>query len=720
MAILTYSLRAIGEEDIARALGNIERRVLVHNRRVHRILAAGGGRIRERPGGVAAARNAAVRPPPVKVSTDFKNALKLEMHEEKVAHRAKLRMIETEKRAELAKSRAVARERIRENKAARVGYQRAMGTGLTSATSKLAAVGTVGGAMLGVGGSVLAGAAVSDSLKLDEITRRLVVSGRGAGEEARHDPQALAKMFTSTALDTGIAPEQIAGGVQSYVTKTGDLDFAIENHKLFATVAQATGAAVEDVAAAAADLSQKMDIKSVSDMSQALATLVFQGKAGAFELKDMASQFPRIASAAEAFGVKGMDGVKQLGGFLQVARQATGSGETAAFAAEASFRQLTSKSKEMQSGQAFGGRKVQVFEGNDPTKPLRNFGEILGDIMSASRGNMVQLQDVFGEEGIRAVRPLISTYREASDKAGGGKAGADAGRTAVMAMLADAADVQGSYADVQRDASDVLKSTSLQLEIAMTDLKDVMATELMPIIRDLAPLVREMGPPLREVTQAAIALGQALADNPLLGLGAIVASSIALEIGKAQLASVLTGCVTPLVGTLGTLSLAAGTLAASFIAAQAYINGKFNEGDAKAEKAAASAEEVNKQARAEIETTGMLTPETRAKVEALRDTQARTLAMAQGVHDEGWAGTANRALNQFTGDDPRNLDQAATLTRTAASPAYSAQVSETQRLLAGDDVAKQMSAAAREIMVAAQKLGDSSPNRSDKPSGVKK
>src|SRR5690606_20074319 len=105
---------------------------------------------------------------------------------------------------------------------------------------------------------------------------------------------------------------------------------------------------------------------------EAFATLIAQGKAGAFELRDLAAQAPRVLAQAQAFGMGSREGLRQLGGFLQIARSATGSPEQAATATEATFRQLATNADKLQSGKAFGGRKVQVYNEGDPTKGFRN------------------------------------------------------------------------------------------------------------------------------------------------------------------------------------------------------------------------------------------------------------------------------------------------------------------------------------------------------------
>lgn len=546
MAILEYQLRVVGEADIARALASTEARFVRHQRVINQTF--GATATRRSPRSPAQVTQAAAR--------SSKAVLTAEQHRVRVqatfdqkyeiaAHRQKLKNIEARKREEIAALRATNREAERANQRARQSFARGIGAGASNGVRALASVGKAGIATLGVGGSVLAASAVSEALKLDEQVRRLSVAGRGSGE-AGMNPDALRRQFVQTGIATGIAPEQVASGVAAYVAKTGDIKTALANQRTYATVAQASGADVSEVFGAAADLASKMDVKSVQDMADAFAILSEQGKKGAFEFKAMAAEFPEVFSSAANAGAKGLSGVRDVGAVMQLAMKATGNSSEAGTSVNAMFRQLASKSKDMQSGAAFGGRGVQVFEHGDPTKPMRNFVDVVSDSISAARGNIGQLNEVFDARGVKAINPAIKAYREAYNATKGTSADKDkAGRAAVKSTFSEFRDVNANFKEVERDAGDVMKSASIQFEVATEQLKQSISEELLPVMRDLAPAVKEFAPPLREVTKGLISLGGAVLEHPFLGLGAILATSVAAEVAKAQLASVIQQSMTP-------------------------------------------------------------------------------------------------------------------------------------------------------------------------------
>ncbi len=391
----------------------------------------------------------------------------------------------------------------------------------------------MGGSALALVGGVSAYNAVSSGMALDERSRRIVI---GAGKGNKRTPEEVQAAIEKTAIETGINPEKLAEGMQAAMDKTGDLESALKNLNTVAVVAQATGGDATDAYLLQADAMQKFGL-SAEESRAAMATLIEQGKKGAFTFKNMATLAPKAFAGAAAFGMKGQAGLAQIGGLLQVNRNVTGSDEQAAFATEALLRQLQAKGGDMQSGKAFGGRKVEVFRGGDARKGANNFRDILGGVLSASEGNVEQLYDVFGEEGIKSIRPFLTKFRDTREGAlAGGASRKDAnaaGAAAALKILDEATNVSSDFADVQRDAADAMKALSVQLEVVNTRVKSAIAKGLLPSIERMIPQMEKLVP---VVGQAAEKFGEALkflADDPWKGVGILVGAAIAKEIAVA-------------------------------------------------------------------------------------------------------------------------------------------------------------------------------------------
>lgn len=93
--------------------------------------------------------------------------------------------------------------------------------------------------------------------------------------------------------------------------------------------AQASGAATEDIANTALKAAAALNIEA-KDMQTAFDIMVAGGKAGQFELKDMASFIPNLANSFANLGYEGQEGLQKLIAILQTLRTTTGDASSAA------------------------------------------------------------------------------------------------------------------------------------------------------------------------------------------------------------------------------------------------------------------------------------------------------------------------------------------------------------------------------------------------------
>lgn len=381
------------------------------------------------------------------------------------------------------------RERVRgmssvpQNDATKSLNRGTMGMGVLSSL----AGGAIGiGAAAIAGTTALVGAAAKDAMRLQEQANRISINARLSGKDYV-DPTQLRKEFEQTAINTpGIKSVDVAEAVQAYITRTGDVKTARANQGTFATISSATGADIREVAGAAAELAQKFDISSIDEMREAMAALTYQGKEGAFELADAAERFPKMAAAASAFGfTKGAKGLRTLGGLSQIAQSATGESRVTATAVEAMLRQFVSQADKIKT---MTGGKVNVFKDKGRTQ-TNDIQSLIVDTISGVGGNLTKIQDIFGDEGKKALLPLIATFNEAQ-KAAGPKATqkerVEAGKTAIRTQLSKAIDAPGSWADVQQDAGRAQESASAKMDAAWEKLQAVVGSRLVPVLTDMA------------------------------------------------------------------------------------------------------------------------------------------------------------------------------------------------------------------------------------------
>lgn len=411
---------------------------------------------------------------------------------------------------EQRKAERSAKESARKEIAARQRAQRESSANRKQSFGTLKDIGS--GALLGgvaTGSAMIAGAA-RESMKLQEQSSRIAIAGRAAGDKMR-DPNELRRGFERTAINApGQTASGIADAVARFVSLTGDLDTALKSQSSFAMIASASGAGVGDVAETAASLSQQFDVKSVEDMTEALAALNFQGKNGAFELKDMASQMQALAAAGGAFGLpKGVQGVKILGGLTQIARTSTRSGEEAATGVSALFRQFGSRQKELKTA------GVDVFKDGK----VRDIRDLVVESISKVGGTdagkkQAGLQEIFGDEGLKAIKSLVSQYNEEFAKTAGTDADKTAAATkALRDRFAKAIDTVDAVAESEQDAAVAQKDASAQLTGAWESIKAKVGDALLPALATLAEKLGGEGSMLDPFIEAA-----GLAAEALIGL----------------------------------------------------------------------------------------------------------------------------------------------------------------------------------------------------------
>lgn len=319
---------------------------------------------------------------------------------------------------------------------------------------------------------------ISGANTVSEAANRLSIASRGAGQQAV-DPAVLTAEFFKIAEDVrGQQAEQAAAAAARFVQMTGDLSTARSSLNDFAVAASASGADMESVAGTAAAISQQFKITDPEQIRQVLAALIFQGKQGAFELKDAADLFPRLAAAGAAFGLdKGVGGVKTLGGLTQIARTGTGSGEQAATAVESLLTNLKVKSDDLKK------QGVKVFEGGK----TRDLPSILIDAIAKVGGKNIEkkqagLAQIFGEQGIRAVNPMISKFNDVFQATGS----MEQAMQALRDMFNSSINAPGNWAEVIQDSAQAQQTSSARMVASQERIKAALSTTLLPKLAEFA------------------------------------------------------------------------------------------------------------------------------------------------------------------------------------------------------------------------------------------
>jgi TP901 family phage tail tape measure protein len=254
---------------------------------------------------------------------------------------------------------------------------------------------------IGLAGGVAIVAAARNIMNFDKSLTRLAINGRLTKKEQFELREEIGKLGT----EFGKSREDVLGGLDAIVKRTGDIGFARDVMKDLALASTASGASMEDLGALSSNLQQKLEI-GPKGLAEALNILNVQGKEGAFTLEELAALGERLFAASGRLGMKGAGDLRKYGALIQTARMGTGSSEQATTAIERILDAIIEK-QDLISKKA----KFDVFS-NKALKQYKSIDQIIKGIIAGTGGDEKILGDIFGAEGVRGVAELSRRYRE--------------------------------------------------------------------------------------------------------------------------------------------------------------------------------------------------------------------------------------------------------------------------------------------------------------------
>ena len=216
----------------------------------------------------------------------------------------------------------------------------------------------------------------------------------------------LHKTLRGLAFDAGKPFDEVTGGLEQLVAGGLDLPQAMPAMPAIVKTAQAAGAEVRDMANTTLALSQNLGIAS-NKMQDAFDILVAGGKAGKFELKDMARYLPSIMPQAVAVGMKGEAGLKRIVALLQAVRAGTGTTEEAA----SSVANIFAKMESEETAKRFGKFGIDLRkEMAGARREGKDLLEVFTGLASkAVKGDLSKIPQLFSDmEMARGMRALMS------------------------------------------------------------------------------------------------------------------------------------------------------------------------------------------------------------------------------------------------------------------------------------------------------------------------
>lgn len=540
--------------------------------------------------------------------------------------------------------------------------------------------------------------------------------------KARIDPRLVEQQIKTAADATGFDRIGAAEGLGAFVGKTGELQLGLDLLPKLGKLAKASGSDLNDLADAAGDVSSALgDMapdKKAERIDAIMRTIAGQGKIGAVEVKNLASQMAKLGTSAGAFGGDSEKNIAFMGALTQMSR-ATG-GSASATQAATSVSSLVNTLRTPARMRQFEAAGVDLYDKktgiyNDPQ-------EIILKSLEATKGDPEKWKKLFANTGgARAVEGAANIYRRSRASALEGGASEDAANTAGL----DAVKKEfARFMEITMKGDELEESFKARMGNQDTksqnfnnkfdDIVERMGERLLPALEKMEPVVLK-------VTEAFSGMIAWAAENP----GKAITAAIVYSIGKAGIETALKagmeGLITraigggaaggkgsPGLGGAGNL----GTGLAIFGAAIAITGAGITIMDAVFDKksdAAAGAE-------AGLNTIGNLLSEAGnqstlsdqeklAKATEARDAAQRIVDAGEGAKARPY--TQNAALGVFGALVPENLMSAGLSSITAGSygESWDKQNNDTASIAKIEDAKAQVVAANAKIDALNAKMG---------------
>ncbi|CAN5694075.1 hypothetical protein BH11PSE6_BH11PSE6_14170 [soil metagenome] len=320
-----------------------------------------------------------------------------------VQHERRLREEASRTNAELAEqSRRLqqASDRSRRFEAARGKFTQMQGAATSLAAGGAAAIGT-GYAM---GRPILGGITDAQAYQsaMTDIAQKANLS--------RREAEKMGAGLLVAAKAANQLPDALAQGVDALAGLGLDPRQAVQMMQPIGRAATAYKAEIADLSAAAFAANDNLKVP-IDQTARVIDIMAQAGKAGAFEIKDMAGQFPALTAAYQALGQTGTGAVADLAAGAQIARKGAGDAATAGNNLLNLLNKINSKDTNA-NFKKFGVDLPAALKkaAKDGKGPIEAIAELTNKALG---GDVSKLSYLFGDAQVQgALRPLIANLEQ--------------------------------------------------------------------------------------------------------------------------------------------------------------------------------------------------------------------------------------------------------------------------------------------------------------------
>lgn len=249
--------------------------------------------------------------------------------------------------------------------------------------------------------SLVLGGGLGMAIKnVGDLSESLMYYGMAA-KKSDADTKVFRDSLHKTAVETGVAANEILNGVSKIGEITGQFDFAEEMGSNLAKAAKASGASVEDLANVASSLRVTMGL-TADEVAKFFNSLIIQGDQGSYTLQKFAAEGKALLATTSTHGIKTAEQFASFGGYLQVMNSQIKSEAELTTSVSALFSELASKAKDL--------NKIGVHV-VDKNREFNDFDAIMHQLMDKTKGDILKLGKFFGASSMKALMPIITEYK---------------------------------------------------------------------------------------------------------------------------------------------------------------------------------------------------------------------------------------------------------------------------------------------------------------------
>jgi len=417
------------------------------------------------------------------------------------------------------------------------------------------ATGLPAGGAAAIGTGVAMAAPLIGSIKAAQDYQSVMTDIGQKADLSRAASEQLGRNLLVSARAANQMPTDLQAGVDALAGLGAKVPDAVAMMKPIGRAATAYKAEIADLSAAAFAATDNLKVP-VAQTGKIIDVMASAGKAGAFEIKDMAQYFPALTAAYQGLGQTGVGAVADLAAGLQIARKGAGdaasAGSNLANILQKIASPATNKAFEKMGVDLPAALKKAYAEGKTP---LEAIAELTNKTL---KGDLSKLGYLFEDAQVQqGLRPLIQNMEEFRKiRAEAGKAG---GTT------------DSDFADRMKDSAEQSK----QLKVNATTLAITLGAQLLPTINAIVTRANAFATWIGAVANRypnatkAVAIGAAAFAGLffVLGGGAIVIAGLVAPFSALAFAAGALGIgMLPVIGIA--LAVVAGIVA---IGAAAYL-----------------------------------------------------------------------------------------------------------------------------------------------------